>query len=123
MAVAEVRMLRWMCEITEQDTKISDKPKVWKCGRKVGKKRSRPCGHVMRREENYEERGQGRNKRQEITEKIRDNETRRLQETRKTTATMRGMCEERSTEGRGRRKVERIRIVLFCLITDLGDLC
>ena len=99
MAVAEVRMLRWMCEITEQDTKITEKPKVWKRGRKVGKKRSRPCGRT-RREENYVERGRGRNKRREITEKIRDNETRRLHETRKTTATMRGMRAERSTEGR-----------------------
>ena len=41
-----------------------------------------------------------------MTEKIRDKEARWLQKTRKTTAKMGGMCEERSEKGRGR-KVER----------------
>ena len=49
----------------------------------------------------------GQNERREITEKIRDKETRRLQKTRKTTAKMGGLCEERSEKGRGGRKVER----------------
>ena len=42
--------------------------------------------------------------RREIIEKIGDKETRRLQKTRKTTAKMGGLCEERSEKGRGRRK-------------------
>ena len=40
-------------------------------------------------------------------EKIRDKEARRLQKTRKTTAKMGGLCEERFEKGRGGRKVER----------------
>ena len=38
----------------------------------------------------------GQNERRRITEKIRDKETRRLEETRKTTAKMGGLREERS---------------------------
>ena len=49
----------------------------------------------------------GQNERWEITEKIRDNEARWLQKTRKTTAKMGGLCEERPEKGRGGRKVER----------------
>ena len=48
------------------------------------------------------------NERREITEKIRDKETRRLHKTRKTTAKMGGLCEERSKKGRGGRKVEKM---------------
>ena len=46
-------------------------------------------------------------KRWEISEKSRDKGTRRLQKTRKTTAKMGGLCEERYKKGRGGRKVER----------------
>ena len=49
----------------------------------------------------------GQNERLEITEKIRDNEARWLHKTRKTTAKMGGLCEERPEKGRGGRKVER----------------
>ena len=49
----------------------------------------------------------GQNERWQITEKIWDKEARRLQKTRKTTAKMGGLCEERSEKGRGGRKVER----------------
>ena len=48
----------------------------------------------------------GQNERQEITEKIRDKDT-RLQKMRKTTARMGGLCEERSEKDRGGRKVDR----------------
>ena len=41
------------------------------------------------------------------TEKIRDKGAGRFQKTRKTTAKMGGLCEERSEKGRGGRKVER----------------
>ena len=51
----------------------------------------------------------GQNERRAITEKIRDKETRRLQKTRKTTAKMGGLCENRSKKGRGGRKVEKKR--------------
>ena len=40
-------------------------------------------------------------------DKIRDKEARRFQKTRKTTAKIGGLCEERSEKGRGGRKVER----------------
>ena len=49
----------------------------------------------------------GQNERREVTEKICDKAARRLQKTRKTTAKMGGLCEERSEKGRGGRKVER----------------
>ena len=42
-----------------------------------------------------------------MTENIRDKEARRFQKTRKTTAKMGGLCEERSEKGRGGSKVER----------------
>ena len=48
----------------------------------------------------------GQNERRQITEKSRDKE-RRLQKTRKTTAKMGGLPEERPKKGRRRRKVER----------------
>ena len=38
-----------------------------------------------------------------MTEKSRDKEARRFQKTRKTTAEMGGLCEERSEKGRGER--------------------
>ena len=46
----------------------------------------------------------GQNERREINEKIRDKETGGLQKTRKTTAKMEELCEERSRKGRGGRK-------------------
>ena len=49
----------------------------------------------------------GQNVRREIAENISDRETRMLQKTRKSTAMMGGLCEERSKKGRGGRKVER----------------
>ena len=49
----------------------------------------------------------GKNERWNINEKNRDKETRRFQKTRKTTAMMGGLCEDRSENGRGGRKVER----------------
>ena len=49
----------------------------------------------------------GQNERRKITEKTRDKEARQFQKTRKTTTKMGDLCEERSEEGRGRRKVER----------------
>ena len=42
-----------------------------------------------------------------MTENIRDKEARWLQKTRKATAKMGGLCEERSEKGKGGRKVER----------------
>ena len=39
-------------------------------------------------------------------QKIRDKEARRFQKTRKTTAKMEGLCEERPEKGRGGRKVQ-----------------
>ena len=42
----------------------------------------------------------GRNERREITKKIRGKETKRLQKTRKTTAWMGGLSEDRSKKGR-----------------------
>ena len=42
-----------------------------------------------------------------ITEMIRDKEARRLQKTRKSTAKMGGLCEERSEQGRGGRKCQQ----------------
>ena len=42
-----------------------------------------------------------------MTENIRDKEARWLQKTRKATAKMGELCEERSEKGRGGRKVER----------------
>ena len=42
-----------------------------------------------------------------MTENTRDKEARLLQKTRKTTAKMGGLCEERSEKGRGGRKMER----------------
>ena len=50
----------------------------------------------------------GKNERREITEKIPDKEIRWLQKTKKTTAKMGGLREERSKKDRGGRKVERI---------------
>ena len=61
---------------------------------KIVKSRMKWAGHMVRM-------------RREITRKIRDKEVRRLQKTRKNTAKMGGLCEERSEKGRGGRKVER----------------
>ena len=49
----------------------------------------------------------GQNESWENTEKIRDIEKRRLRKTRKTTAEMGGLCEDRCKKGRGGRKVKR----------------
>ena len=49
----------------------------------------------------------GQNERWEMTENIRDKEARWLPKTRKATAKMGGLCEERSEKGRGGRKLER----------------
>ena len=42
-----------------------------------------------------------------LPKKSRDKEARRFQKTRKTTAKMGGLCEERSEKGRGGRQIER----------------
>ena len=61
---------------------------------KIVKSRMKWAGHMVRMKDDK-------------LPKSRDKEARRLQKTRKTTAKMAGLCEERSEKGRGGRKMER----------------
>ena len=57
LKVAEMRMLRWMCEVTKLDKirneRIRGTTKVGEITKKVQERRLKWYGHVMRREEHY----------------------------------------------------------------------
>ena len=57
LEVAEIRMLLCMCRVTKLDNirneRIRGTTKVGKITKKVQERRSKWCGHVMRREEHY----------------------------------------------------------------------
>ena len=62
---------------------------------RIVKSRMTWAGHMVRMKDD------------KLPKNVRDKEARRFQKTRKTTAKMGGMCDERSEKGRGRRHVER----------------
>ena len=64
-------------------------------------------GRIVKKEPDEMGWTHGLNERRDTTEKTWDKETRRLQKTRKTTAKMGGLCEDRSEKGRGGRHLER----------------
>ena len=62
---------------------------------KIVKSRMKWAGHMVRMKDD------------KLPKRARDKEARRFQKTRKTTAKMGGLCEERPEKGRGGRKMER----------------